>query len=132
MRNKIIILMVFIVPMAIFAFLQTINKDTQAIAQNQTVLFDKAKLIKFYSPMCSECKTVKKNIDSAIKNYDDKIIYEEFNVSEKNPKTQSMIETYKITVVPTVVFVDKQGKIAYKKEGIIEEFEIKNNLEMIK
>ena len=57
-----------------------------------------------------------------------------YRKSEKNAIKvfTETIETYKITVVPTVVFVDKQGKIAYKKEGIIEEFEIKNNLEMIK
>ena len=132
MKNRIIILLIFIIPMAIFAFLKMTNNEPDTIVQNQAMAFDKAKLIKFYSPMCSECKTVKMNVDKVIKDYGDNIFYEEFNVSENDPKTQSMVETYKVTVVPTVVFVDKQGKIAHKKEGIIEEIEIKTNLDSIK
>lgn len=133
MRNKIIILLIFAVPLAVFAFLQYTTNNYAANAdtvQNQSL--NKAKIIKFYSPMCSECKKMGEIVGSAMKDYNDSIIYEEINVSEKDNKTKNMIETYKVTVVPTVVFIDKDGKVFEKKEGLIEEVEVRNNLEAVK
>lgn len=133
MRNKIIILLIFAVPLAVFAFLQYTTNNYAANAdtvQNQSL--NKAKIIKFYSPMCSECKKMGEIVGSAMKDYNDSIIYEEINVSEKDNKTKNMIEAYKVTVVPTVVFIDKDGKVFEKKEGLIEEVEVRNNLEAVK
>ena len=43
-----------------------------------------------------------------------------------------MIETYKITVVPTIVFLDKNGAVVNKIEGLADEITIKENLDKIK
>ena len=130
MKNKIIILLIFIVPLAVFALLQSISKNQIADAAIEPAL-GKGRIIKFYSPMCSECKTVGKNVEKAIQKYED-VVFEEIDVTEKTPKTKYLIDSYKITVVPTVVFIDKQGNVENKTEGAIDEIEIENHLEKIK
>ena len=130
MKNKIIILLIFILPIAVFAILENLNKNSIA-NENLTETFDKGQLIKFYSPMCSECKTVAKQIDEVIKDYLDKIIYEEIDVSEKNDKTNNLIEKYEISVVPTVIFTKKNGKIVNKTTGVMSKSEIRKYLDEI-
>ncbi|MCD8024562.1 MAG: thioredoxin family protein [Candidatus Gastranaerophilales bacterium] len=132
MKNNVIILLIFIVPVAVFALLQFIAGNYAANANSFDNTPNMAKLIKFYSPMCSECKEVSTNVKNALKSYEDLIIFEEIDVSDKKPKNQDMIEAYKITVVPTVIFIDKTGKIENKTEGVIDENEIKLHLENIK
>ena len=134
MRNKIIILLVFIVPLATFFILQNITKDNSAIANNtmQQEIMAKGKLLKFSSPMCSECKKVKEAVDKVFHNYKEEILLEEINVSENTDKTNGLVETYKITVVPTVVFLNKNGEVVNKIEGLVDEITIKENLDKIK
>ncbi len=134
MKNKLIILMVFIVPLATFFILQNITKDNSAIANNtmQQEIMSKGKLLKFSSPMCSECKKVKTAVDNVFGNYKEAVLLEEVNVSENTDKTNKMVETYKITVVPTIVFIDKNGEIVNKYEGLVDEITIKENLDKIK
>lgn len=134
MKNKIIILLVFIVPLATFFILQNITKDNSAIANNtmQQETMMKGKLLKFSSPMCSECKKVKEAVDKVFDNYKEAVLLEEINVSENNDKTNGMIETYKITVVPTVVFIDKNGAVVNKIEGLVDEITVRENLDKIK
>ena len=64
--------------------------------------------------MCSECKQVKETVSVVIPDYKDTISFEDINVSDNSEKSEQLIETYKITVVPTVIFLDKNGKIVTK------------------
>lgn len=132
MKNKIVILLAFLVPIAVFAILQYSTKASSANAKVQKDYSNKGRLIKFYSPMCSECKEVGKKVSNVIGEYDGYVVFEEINVSNNDKKTKDLIETYKVTVVPTVVYLDKNGDIVEKTEGDVEEIEIRNNLEKIK
>ncbi|HIT55452.1 TPA: hypothetical protein IAA92_04280, partial [Candidatus Galligastranaerophilus intestinigallinarum] len=80
----------------------------------------------------SECKKVKEAVDKVFGNYKEAVLLEEINVSENSDKTNGMIETYKITVVPTIVFIDKNGAVINKIEGLADEITIKENLDKIK
>ena len=133
MRNWVIILLVFLVPISVFAVLQYTTKDYAANANSvQTEISDKGRFLKFSSPMCSECKQVKETVSVVIPDYKDTISFEDINVSDNSEKSEQLIETYKITVVPTVIFLDKNGKIVQKKEGVITEEELRENLDKIK
>ncbi len=130
MKNKILILLIFIVPIAIFALLEhSDGKDRVNATINN--ISDKGKLIKFYSPMCSECKDVAEHVNNVIKDFENDVEFEEIDVSNKNEETNKLIKSYKISVVPTVVFVTKNGKIVNKTEGIISEYNIRKYLEEI-
>ena len=136
MKNWIVVLLIFIMPLGLYAYL-----DNKACADSCKVVgaasdIAKAKVIKFSSPMCSECIEVSTEVKKALKDYQDSIVVEEYNVLENNQKgknlTKDMIKKYKISLVPTLVFVDKEGKIIKKREGIIKSDEIIAILEDIK
>ncbi len=131
MRNWIIILLVFLIPISVFAVLQYTTNDYAANA-NSIQNVQGARLLKFSSPLCSECKEVKKVVSSVMSDYKDSIIFEDINVSDNSEKSEEMIEQYQISVVPTVIFIDKSGNITYKKEGLIKEEELRENLDKIK
>lgn len=130
MKNKIIILMTLFIPLSIFIFLQHITNNTEATALPDSVGI--AKLIKFYSPMCSECKTVAKNVEDVMDEYNSTVILEEINAAKGDKKTKDLISKYNVTVVPTLIFVDKEGNTCNKVEGMIQKEEIKRNLDEIK
>ena len=43
-----------------------------------------------------------------------------------------MVKDYKVTVVPTLIFVSKDGQIIHREEGFLTESEIRTHLDHIK
>ena len=135
MKNWIIVLLIFIMPLGLYAYLD--NKATADSCQvvGESTAVPKAKIIKFSSPMCSECQDVTVEIKKAMENYKDSVIVEEYNVLENYNKgantTKDMIKKYKVSLVPTLIFMDKEGK-TIKKEGMITSREISKILDKIK
>lgn len=139
MRNWIIVLLIFIMPLGLYAYLDgkaqaakmcTVEQEKLAAAQSS-----KAKIIKFSSPMCSECKEAAIEMDKALKNRTD-VVVEEINVIESTGKdvkyNKDAIKKYKVTLVPTLVFLDKQGNVAKKHQGAMKSDEITQTLDGIK
>lgn len=129
MKNNIIILLILIIPLAVFFFLQNLTGDNSVNAASDII---GPKLVKFYSPMCSECGKVAENVEKVMKNYENIIEYEEINVGKSDKKTKNLISSYNVTVVPTLLFIDKNGKVCHKTEGLVDEKEIKKHIEEIK
>ena len=44
----------------------------------------------------------------------------------------AMVKDYKVTVVPTLIFVSKDGQIIHREEGFLTESEIRTHLDHIK
>ncbi len=136
MKNKIILFAILFLPLAAFAFLQSnagsyhanqIN-EYETLASNADA---KGKLLKFSSPMCSECKEVAKTVSKVMPEYNT-VVVEEINVTDGSKKSDSMVEMYKVSVVPTMIFIDKGGNIVKKTEGAITEQETREHLNKIK
>ena len=136
MKNWIIVLLIFILPLGLYAYLD--NKATADACKVTGAAGEipKAKIIKFSSPMCSECNDIAVELKKATQNYKDSIIIEEYNVLDNYEKgrniTKDMIKKYKISLVPTIVFIDKEGKIIKKQEGLMKSNEIIEILDVIK
>ena len=64
--------------------------------------------------------------------YEDAVTFEEINVSDGSKASSEAVKTYKVTVVPTLIFVSKDGKIIQKTEGALTEEEIRTSLNNIK
>ena len=64
------------------------------------------------------------------------VILEEINVSENTGKgleyNKAAIKKFQISLVPTMVFIDKTGNIVKKQEGMMKSEEIKEVLDGIK
>ena len=138
MRNWIIVLLIFILPLGIYGYLdaQAQNEKMCQVVGNEKVKNPKAKIMKFSSPMCSECKEIAVEMDKAMENYKDSVIIEEINVIENTGKdvryNKAAIKKFKVTLVPTLVFLDKQGNQIYRQEGMMTSKEITDVLDGIK
>lgn len=132
MKNWIIVLLIFVVPLGVFAWLESGAAETKIAANTTVQTSGKGKLLKFSSPMCSDCKKVTKEMATVIPDYKDSVTFEEINVSDGSNESLEAVKTYKITVVPTMIFVNKNGQIVNKAEGFLSEKEIRSNLEFIK
>ena len=138
MRNWIIVLLIFIMPLALYAFFdaKAQNEMMCKVEGTSQVQNPKAKIMKFSSPMCSECKEIAKEMDKAMENYKDSVIIEEINVIENTGKdvkyNKAAIKKFKVTLVPTLVFLDKQGNQIHRQEGLMTSSEITEVLDGIK
>ncbi len=136
MKNWIIVLIIFTIPLALYAYLG--NRAT-ALSYNVTgnaAGVSKARMIKFSSPMCSECQDIAVEIEKAMEKFNGEIVLEEYNVldtySKGNNPVKEAVKKYQITLVPTLIFVDKNGKIVQRQEGLMPSDEILRILDTIK
>ena len=138
MKNWVIVLLIFILPLGLYSYFDTKaqNERMCQIIGNEKVKNPKAKIMKFSSPMCSECKEIAQEMDKAMENYKDSVIIEEINVIENTGKdvkyNKAAIKKFKVTLVPTLVFLDKQGNQIYRQEGLMTSEEITDVLDGIK
>ena len=104
------------------------EKKSRQMASRIYKLNPKAKIIKFSSPMCSECKDMEIELNKAMSDYKDSVLIEEINVIEKGGKTGSYnktaIKKFDVTLVPTIVILDKEGKVIKRNEGLMKSDEI--------
>ena len=136
MRNWIIVLLIFVMPLSLYAYLDNKAQADACKVTGNAISIPKARIIKFSSPMCSECVETSVEVKKAIENFKDSVLIEEYNVLDNNIKGQNItkdaIKKYKITLVPTLVFIDKEGKIVKKQEGLMTSNEIVAILDKIK
>lgn len=138
MKNWIIVLLIFILPLTLYAYLDAKAQSYKMckVEGNDIIKNPKAKIIKFYSPMCSECQEMTVELNKAMENYKDSVLVEEINVIEENSQmkkhSNEAIKEFKITLVPTVVFLNKEGKVIKKNQGLMKSNEIIEILDGIK
>lgn len=138
MKNWIIVLLIFTIPLSLYAYLDAkAQSDMMCKIQGTSeVKLPKAKIIKFSSPMCSECKEASIELNKAMKNYKESVLVEEINVVENVGKgsdyNKAAIKKFKITLVPTLVFINKDGKMVHRQEGLMKQEEIIEVLDGIK
>jgi thioredoxin 1 len=138
MKNWIIVLLIFILPLGMYAYLDAKAQSDKvcSVVGNNEVKNPKAKIVKFSSPMCSECKEMNIELDKAMKDYKNSVIIEEINVVENVGKgvkyNKAAIKKYNVSLVPTIVFLDKQGNTIKKREGLVKSDEIVEILDGIK
>lgn len=80
--------------------------------------------LEFGSTTCEPCKTMVPITASIEKKYEGKLVFKFINIYE-DIKTS---EQYKIRVVPTQIFLNSDGKLMYRHEGVMYEDEIINKL----
>ena len=138
MKNWIIILLIFTMPLGLYAYLDAHAQSAKvcSVEANEIVNNPKAKIVKFSAPMCSECKLMSKELDKAMENYKTTVLVEEINVSENVGKTgkynKAAIKKYNVSLVPTLVFLDREGNTVTLREGVMKSDEIIEILDRIK
>ena len=83
----------------------------------------------FSSQMCLECKNLKAVITPLEEDYKNKITFYNVDVNSSDPDNQKLVKKYKVNVVPTLVFIDKNGKVVRRTEGSMPKAELKKYLD---
>ena len=110
-KNIIWILLIFIVPVAAYYAL------TREITTPSAVAVTGDEIIKFASPMCYECGELEKVMEEVFPKYENKITLTKINVSKTDKNTKTLIREYNVTLVPTTVFKNQDGRITRRVEG---------------
>lgn len=122
-KNLIVILLIFMLPVLAYFVLTKTNTST---AQADNV--GKPQVLKFTSQMCLDCQTMNKIFKEIFPKYEDKIILTEIQVQDNNSFNQSQIEKYNVTLVPTIILLNSEGKQVRRIEGAISKNEMEKCL----
>ena len=125
-KSIVTILAIIILPLLAFWAL-TWNKDSTAVADTNL-----PQIIKFSSSMCLECKEVEKIFKDILPKYKDRVSYTEIIVDSRKDMNNKLIKKYNITLVPTVVMLDSNGKECKRFEGAAEKSEYIEVIESLK
>ena len=116
--------------------------DLQGNKVSLTDWQDKPIILSFWSETCGMCLAELKTLEKTALNYPDKIHLIGINVDGENADTQAVVEKYQLTMpiikdqlkitaeryqlkgTPTSFFIDRQGKIRHKFEGLVSEKEL--------
>lgn len=115
-RNIVIILMIFLVPLALYWGL---TRD-KSIATLPTIAFTGSEIIKFSSPMCYECQELEKVFDEVYPEFANKVSLRKIDVTNKDKGTRQIIKEYDVKLVPTCIFRNNDGQTVRKTEGMIQ------------
>jgi len=128
--SLIAILAIFIIPLALYYFLKTPVgcESCCAIADP-----GKAKVLQFTSPMCYDCKRIEQEIAPLRSSPEySSIIFQKYNVSQQSSTVSQLITSYNVDVVPTLVFLDKNGTQQCKIQGYATKQRLRECLDRIK
>ena len=127
-KNLITVILVLAVP--IIAYM-ALTKSTATTAQ-PTNAMNKPQVLKFTSKMCLDCQKMNTVFKEIFPQYEGKIILTEIPVQDGTSFTNSQIEKYNVTLVPTIILLDSSGKQVRRIEGAIEKEEMNNYLKGLK
>ena len=131
MKNWIIALLILVVPLVAY---YSLDKNAKTRASFEVLALEdtnKPKVIKFYSPMCLDCRKLDAVVKEVMPKYSDKVVYQEFDGQSSDKRTQEMIKTYNVNLVPTMIFLQKDGMIYKKTEGYMSQKELVSVLNAI-
>ncbi len=111
-KNLIIISLIFALPLLAYWMITASNTTTA-----KTIEAGKPQVIKFTSAMCLDCQTMNKIFKEIFPKYEGKITLTEIQVQDNNSFNQEQIKKYNVTLVPTIILLNSQGKQVKKLEG---------------
>lgn len=122
-KNLIIISLIFALPLLAYWMMNTSNSTTA-----KTIEAGKPQVIKFTSAMCLDCQTMNKIFKEIFPKYEGKITLTEIQVQDNNSFNQEQIKKYNVTLVPTIILLNSQGKQVKRLEGEVPKEQMDNYL----
>lgn len=116
MKNIIIILIIFIVPLVAYRILSNQEANQAGEAGNA----NRPQIIKFSALMCAECKKLDGALKEIYPKYKDKIDLVKVQVQNEDANTKNLVKKYNITLTPTMILLDSKGNKIDKIEGFVE------------
>lgn len=126
-KNIIIISLIFAIPLMLYMALTASNSTTAKTSET-----GKPQVVKFTSAMCLDCQTMNKVFKEIFPKYNGKIILTEIQVQDKNSFSEEQIKKYNVTLVPTIVLLNSNGRQVKKIEGAIPKEQMDRYLQELK
>lgn len=126
-KNTIILLLIFVLPLITYFYVSKNNESTVTVS-NTT----KPKIIKFTSTLCGECQRMDTVIKEVYPKYQKDIELISVPVQNQTEYNQEMISKYNVTLVPTIILLNKNQHIQKRIEGYIDRTTFDNYLREIK
>ncbi len=126
-KNTIILLLIFVLPLITYFYVSKNNESTVTVS-NTT----KPKIIKFTSTLCGECQRMDTVIKEVYPKYQKDIELISIPVQNQTEYNQEMVSKYNVTLVPTIVLLNKNQHIQKRIEGYIDRTTFDNYLREIK
>ena len=123
-KNILIISLIFIVPLLAYFILTNSSSTTATTAEK-----GKPQIIKFTSAMCLDCQTMNKLLKEVFPKYQDKIVMTEIQVQNRDKFVDEQIKKYNVTLVPTIIMLNSEGKQVQRIEGAIPKDELEKYLQ---
>ncbi|RAI12465.1 MAG: hypothetical protein DKM23_02880 [Candidatus Melainabacteria bacterium] len=115
-KNLIIISLIFALPLIAYAVLS----GTKVESATQEHVSGKPQIIKFSSKLCSDCKKMKGVFETVMPQYSGTVEVIEYDIEKNDKNINNAIDTYNVNLVPTVIYIDKNGKVVRKTEGYVD------------
>ena len=128
-KNLIIIGLIFVIPLVAFLAL---NKSNSTTAKTTADIAKKPQVMKFTSTMCLDCQKINKLFKEVFPKYEEKVVLTEIQVQDGKDFTNQQIKKHNVTLVPTMIFFDSDGKQVKRIEGAIEKEELEKYLQGLK
>ena len=106
------------------------SQDSIAVSASKDTLSDTLKVVKmptildFTSFKCKNCKIMGKRLEAIAKEFKEKSDVKFVDVN----KEKKLVKQYRINLIPTIIFLDKEGKEVFRKTGVMEEALIRAKL----
>lgn len=127
MKNIITILLILLLPLVVYLYMSNNSDKSVAIAKDSGL----PTLITFTSTMCLDCQRIKSVLADVEPMYINKINFEYVQALEKNKKVKDAIKKYNVVLVPTLIFLDKEGNQLSKFEGFMEKDQLVSEIEEV-
>lgn len=128
-KNVIVIALIFLVPLVAFWVL---NNSNTSDAKSNVDVTNQPQVMKFTSTMCLDCQKMNKIFKEVFPKYEGKIVLTEIMVQDGKSFTNEQVKKHNVTLVPTMIFLDSDGKQIKRIEGAIEKEELDNYLKGLK
>lgn len=123
--NNIIILAILLLPLCFYTYIENKNGNPHDASIAKAT---KARMVMVTSMMCSACKKMKPVVAKVKPKYSDAITFEIVNANN----AQHLVKKHNIHVVPTFLFIDKDGHLKRKIEGGMPQSKLERYLEELK
>lgn len=125
---------IFITVVIVFVLLITF-KECDRIKEKATDLeiieqIKKPAWLLFYSNGCNACVEMKALSDNLQSEYAKDVHF--YDLLIEDSKNENLIKNYKVYMIPTSVFIDKNGNVTYSQVGSIPEGMVREKLDEIK
>lgn len=120
-KTLLIVCMIFALPVIAYALLMGRQPAPVDVAVAATGM---PQMIKFSSPMCSDCQHMAEIISQVQDKYKDRVEFIEISVNQNSPQVKEQIRRYNVKLVPTMIFLNADGKQIARVEGSIPKEEL--------